>query len=676
MKKKMVFLIPHSHSDLSWGGTFSQCEVMNMEALDSAVEYMRRKRKFRFTCEHVYAVKRYLELMPEEKKRAIIRQIKSGRMEISALYHGTEENFPGPEALARNFLFGKKWLKQTLGVDSRVAWSMDTPGHTTQMPQLLKKAGVDFYVISGGAEGQRLFHWRSPDGTSVAVFSMGGYCWSLWLGFRENLKTIREKFPKWLEQLKDREIVLIDDGCDWSKVEKVLERTVNAWNRKGEPEVKIVTTMEFKEAIKEHIPGAPEYEGEMPTSWVFTPTGVPETYYYIRYGEHGLRAVESLLVFTQRFTERSYDYFSELLSRAWERLVLRVEHNWFGLNTQITEQERKDELSLSYRVSQDLLAYATEEICERIRFREEKARPIVVFNPTFYPRSDYVEVKVDNLRQIISPEVSEADMYVFHLYDNEGNLLEMETLREIRREDGQLRGLKIGFMAENVPSLGYRTYYLKWGKRWAREMAVSTDATSIQNEYYTLRFAPSGQILSIYDRKDGLEMVKNGFLESYALEDRNVDLEEWLTGMRDNEELKGVSIKGSIVRGEAIIRSFIPEVAEIEKRLTLYRRTDFIDIELRIDWLGKDYTQLRTAFPFALEGEYYYETPFCRVKYPDKLPIWMPYGQPWEGAEIWECFRWPELKSLTQKRQVQNWVMLAGKKANLLLITSHPVYQF
>ncbi|MCD6318942.1 hypothetical protein J7M02_07745 [Candidatus Aerophobetes bacterium] len=685
-KEMKVIMIPHSHSDLSWGGTFFQCEVMNMEALDSVVEYFETSPGFKFTSEHIQAIKRYLELMPKEKKNRLIKYIKEKRLDVSALYHGTEENFPGPEALARNFLFGKKWLLDNLGVESNFAWSMDTPGHTAQMPQLFSKAGVSFYIISGGAEGQKLFRWKAPDGSSITVFSMGGYTWSSILGFRESLEKVRERFPVFIKQVRKKggKIILIDDGSDWSRIDPRTEKVVKQWNAANSPKIKITNTTEFiegleKEQEKEQIE---EFTGEMPTSWVFTPAGVPQTYYWIRYGEHSLRGAENLLVFAHISTGRTFDYPRDILAEAWEKLILRVEHNWFGLNGEITENEREKELAKVYYTGQDLLAYATEEITERIKFGEDlkKVRPIVVFNPTLYSRKDYVKVRVGGFSQMKEEKkgrgILERGVKVYSLKDWQGNYVEYEILKELKGESGELEGYEIGFVAEDIPPLGYKTYYLSQDKRWKRKVDIQTSSRSMENEFLSILFDSTGRMKKIIERKTNTNVVKEGFFDIVALEDRNVDLEEWLSGEKLTEEYETLSIKSTIVNAQALVSSHIKDVARIRKKFTLYQNCPFLDVELTIDWLGKDYEQLRTMMPFSFKGERWYEVPFYRVCYPEKLPMWMPYGEAWRGAKVWEWFRWPDIKVLEKKRQVQNWLMLKGGKSTVLLVTSHSVFHF
>ena len=77
------------------------------------------------------------------------------------------------EALVRQFYVGKKWLKKEFNYDARVYWNVDVPGKLLQMPQILKKSGVDYMVISRFQKG--VYNWYSLDGSYVTTFSPGHY---------------------------------------------------------------------------------------------------------------------------------------------------------------------------------------------------------------------------------------------------------------------------------------------------------------------------------------------------------------------------------------------------------------------------------------------------------------------------------------------------------------------
>ena len=90
-------------------------------------------------------LKEYLERHPGRVEE-IIKYTKEGRLEWGATYNQPYEGLYSGESLVRQLYFGRKWLKKILpGCDTHVAWNIDVPGRTLQMPQILHKSGVKFF---------------------------------------------------------------------------------------------------------------------------------------------------------------------------------------------------------------------------------------------------------------------------------------------------------------------------------------------------------------------------------------------------------------------------------------------------------------------------------------------------------------------------------------------------
>ena len=51
-------------------------------------------------------------------------------------------NMPGAEAMARQFVAGKRFFLEEFGVDTREAWLPDTFGYSGALPQIIKAPGT------------------------------------------------------------------------------------------------------------------------------------------------------------------------------------------------------------------------------------------------------------------------------------------------------------------------------------------------------------------------------------------------------------------------------------------------------------------------------------------------------------------------------------------------------
>jgi alpha-mannosidase len=52
---------------------------------------------------------------------------------------------PSGESLVRQYLYGQRYFKDTFGVVSREAWLPDTFGYASQLPQILRLAGIEYF---------------------------------------------------------------------------------------------------------------------------------------------------------------------------------------------------------------------------------------------------------------------------------------------------------------------------------------------------------------------------------------------------------------------------------------------------------------------------------------------------------------------------------------------------
>lgn len=101
-----------------------------------------------------------------------------------------DTNIPSGESLIRQFVRGKRWFREELGADSRMAWMPDTFGFSATLPQIMKKCQIPYFATQKltrqDPEAEpfpyNLFWWEGLDGSRVlshlfrrnnAVFTSG-----------------------------------------------------------------------------------------------------------------------------------------------------------------------------------------------------------------------------------------------------------------------------------------------------------------------------------------------------------------------------------------------------------------------------------------------------------------------------------------------------------------------
>ncbi len=174
----MVHLVPHTHWDREWYEPFQTFRMRLVELVDQLLERMERDPRMRFTLDGQAAtVDDYLEVRPEAEP-LIRRLIAEGRLAIGPWQILMDEFLVSGETIVRNLEFG--WARaEGLGRAMPVGYLPDMFGHIAQMPQILRRAGVDRAVVWRGvpaAIDRNTFRWAAPDGSEVeAEYLVGGY---------------------------------------------------------------------------------------------------------------------------------------------------------------------------------------------------------------------------------------------------------------------------------------------------------------------------------------------------------------------------------------------------------------------------------------------------------------------------------------------------------------------
>ena len=138
----VVHLVPHTHWDREWYEPFQTFRMRLVELIDQLLERMARDERLRFTLDGQAAtVDDYLEVRPEAEP-LIRRLIAEGRLAIGPWQILLDEFLVSGETIVRNLELG--WARaEELGRAMPVGYLPDMFGHVAQMPQILRRAGIE-----------------------------------------------------------------------------------------------------------------------------------------------------------------------------------------------------------------------------------------------------------------------------------------------------------------------------------------------------------------------------------------------------------------------------------------------------------------------------------------------------------------------------------------------------
>ncbi len=180
----VVHVVPHTHWDREWYEPFQVFRMRLVDLVDEVLEHLEAEPRFRFMLDGQLAtVDDYLRIRPEGAAR-IRRAVDAGQLVIGPWLILLDEFLVSGETIVRNLQLG--WRRaEDFGGAMAVGYLPDMFGHIAQMPQILRRAGIDDAVVWRGVPAaiqEHRFRWRAPDGSEVRAeflawrgYSSGAY---------------------------------------------------------------------------------------------------------------------------------------------------------------------------------------------------------------------------------------------------------------------------------------------------------------------------------------------------------------------------------------------------------------------------------------------------------------------------------------------------------------------
>ncbi|MCH8994230.1 MAG: hypothetical protein IH959_04595, partial [Chloroflexi bacterium] len=173
---------------------------------------------------------------------------------------------------------------------------------------------------------------------------------------------------------------------------------------------------------------------------------------------------------------------SGLLDRAWRLLLENQPHDSIcGCSVDQTHDEMRPRFDQCEQIGEELTAQAMRRIGA-----QGPAERVFVFNPLPGPRSDFVTAVVPAKQGVVP----------IALVDREGR---RAPCRPVDSEQPSDR-LAVGFVADDVPGFGYRTYAVEYGPR---PQAPQSGATVIENEFFVVEADPGDGTFTVVDKRSG-----------------------------------------------------------------------------------------------------------------------------------------------------------------------------
>jgi alpha-mannosidase len=629
--KGTIFLMNSSHQDIAWMDSPEKCIVERDTMLFSPLFDLAQKDKnYRFDIEDALMIKEFIERHPD-KKELVRKMLTDGRISCGSTYIQPYEEMYSGEALARQFYFGAKWLKDEFNYEANVYWNEDVPGRSLQMMQLMRKAGTKYMMISRQERG--LYNWYSPDGSFVTAFSPGHYgnaFTSLQRNFHEAAQFLATSSLDWEKYYTDKSkspaIPLLSSwdmspAKDYSGLIRQWENIDELQNEKGEyvpvklPEFKIASTPEFFDALIAQNPELINIRGERPAVWLYIHG--PSHQKAIKASREG----DILLTQAEKFATASAlvagtfaNYPETQLRNAWEAKIY-PDHGWGGKHGDITDAYFHSKYEFAKTEAEKIVDLSLNNLAAEIKTSKTKGRPLVVFNSLNWKRNDPVTIEV-NLKP--------GEAFQLEIADEKGIKADVQLTDIEKFADGSIKNATIHFIAENVPSIGYKTYYLNSTNQI--NQSHTEFINEAENQFYKIKFS-NGGLSSIFDKELQKELINSEkFAAGEVFTMRSVG-----NGAGEFDDIQQPDMEGFDKTGNYKTIWEVEEIglvfttykfrqkirhAIVEQRVKLYHNKKQIDFETALlNWEGVLYREFRMALPLNMtDGQVAYEVPFGKVE--------------------------------------------------------------
>lgn len=623
--KPSVYGVGHSHIDMAWLWRLSATREKASRTFATVLNLMRQYPEYRFMHSspqlYQFLKQDYPEIYARVKER-----IEAGQWEITGgMWVEADTNIPSGESLIRQFLYGKRFIREEFGRETKLVWLPDVFGYSAALPQIMKKCGMQYFMTTKISWNQYnqfphdTFLWKGIDGTEIFthfITTPEDGSWFYTYNGHMDPEEVAGIWKNYKDKDKNDKLLIAFGWGDGGggPTREMLEQSRVMKNIPGIPTVEITKAEEYFEEIwngTDH--GAlGKWDGELYFELHRgTYTSQAANKRYNRKTEILLHNIEYLYALC-RLTGAEAVYPREEMDRIWERVLLNQFHDIIPGSSirQVYEDTTRDYEAIQKR-GQELLGEALDALGKGI---DAGSDCVAVYNTTGYRRDDYIFLPYG------------AEMPAGSALTDGGNPVPL-----IGQEDGVL-----AYVA-GVPAYGRKLLRVcreqacgphagenAHAPEAALSVTVSGEETAlrIESPYYEIRLNENGEIAFLYDRENGRRVDCGrpmNVLQAY--EDKPQRFDAWDVDIYYKEKPYEAFRRTKcqvIEQGErAVIRqAWAFNRSVLTQDMIVYARSRRIDFVTTADWKEKQ-VFLKAYFPVDVHAqEATYEIQFGSIKRP------------------------------------------------------------
>eukprot|EP00189_Rhodosorus_marinus_P000563 CAMPEP_0113958740 /NCGR_PEP_ID=MMETSP0011_2-20120614/3670_1 /TAXON_ID=101924 /ORGANISM="Rhodosorus marinus" /LENGTH=968 /DNA_ID=CAMNT_0000969801 /DNA_START=354 /DNA_END=3257 /DNA_ORIENTATION=+ /assembly_acc=CAM_ASM_000156 len=405
----MVFAIGNCHIDTAWLWPYAETRRKCARTWSTQIRNMEMHPEYKFVCSQA----QQLEWVKEDYP-SLYQEIKEWHKKGQFLVTGgtwieMDCNMPSGESLVRQFLTGQRFFEREFGAPCDVFWLPDTFGYSSQLPQIMRSAGIEFFLTQKLSWNlfnkfpHSVFRWEGLDGSEVIGHFPPADSYNTSAKVDEVIKTVQDNKDA---GVLNAAMMLFGhgDGGGGPSTAMIESLRIMRNNVPGLPEVVVDNAERFFEHAAGRYSELPRWVGEL---YFELHRGTYTSQAMIKKGnrkaELSLRKADLVIGIFASVRDSASEHgviteFSDLLSYCWKLLLLHQFHDTLPgtcIRPVVEEAEAGHRKILEYaqRVSNDLLFGLTgiTSSAPRVEERErENEKLLVLFNPNAFLRTPLV----------------------------------------------------------------------------------------------------------------------------------------------------------------------------------------------------------------------------------------------------------------------------------------------
>ncbi|MEU8696543.1 glycoside hydrolase family 38 C-terminal domain-containing protein [Streptomyces sp. NPDC048680] len=325
-----ISAVGHAHIDSAWLWPLRETVRKVARTTSNMTALLEDEPDFVFAMSQAQQFAWIKEHRPEvytKVKQAVAdgRFVPSGGMWVES-----DTNMPGSEAMARQFVHGKRFFLDEFGIENDEAWLPDTFGFAAGLPQIIKAAGSKWLLTQKISWSQtnkfphHTFQWEGIDGTRIFTHFPPVDTYNCSMKGSEIAHAAKNFKDKGVAQHSLAPTGWGDGGGGTTR--EMIAKAARMRSLEGSATVTWETPTDFFTKAEAEYPNAPVWVGELYLELHrATLTSQAKTKQGNRRSEHLLREAELWAATAAVRTGSAYPY--EQLDRIWKTVLLHQFHD-------------------------------------------------------------------------------------------------------------------------------------------------------------------------------------------------------------------------------------------------------------------------------------------------------------------------------------------------------------